>query len=411
MKKNSGKIKNKLNDMVSGLKLTKKKFNSVELFLVVIMALILGVLTGELIFDGKSTSSNELMEVESTYKRLLSDYYGEIDSKKLSDAAISGMMSAVDDKYSAYFNEEESEEFNTELNGSFIGLGATIGLNKENQPIIVQVIENTPAQKANLKVNDRIISIDNKNVEKVSISEISRMIKGNTPKNVSMVVEREKEGRVTIKFTTGKVDIPSVTSEIVTKGTKKIGYIYISIFALNTDEQFKSHLEKLEKQNIDSLIIDLRDNTGGHLETVQNIASQFLNKKQVVCQIKDKTTTKKLYSSGENKNRKYNIVVLTNSISASGSEVLAAALQEQYNAVIVGTKTYGKGTVQKMFTLSTGSSIKYTAEEWLTSNGKSINNKGITPNVVEELNEKYFTTYDKKDDNQYQKALSILESK
>lgn len=262
-----------------------------------------------------------------------------------------------------------------------------------------------------LKINDRIISIDNKNVEKVSISEISRMIKGNTPKNVSMVVEREKEGRVTIKFTTGKVDIPSVTSEIVTKGTKKIGYIYISIFALNTDEQFKSHLEKLEKQNIDSLIIDLRDNTGGHLETVQNIASQFLNKKQVVCQIKDKTTTKKLYSSGENKNRKYNIVVLTNSISASGSEVLAAALQEQYNAVIVGTKTYGKGTVQKMFTLSTGSSIKYTAEEWLTSNGKSINNKGITPNVVEELNEKYFTTYDKKDDNQYQKALSILESK
>lgn len=411
MKKGSGKFKNKVNNMVSGLKLTKKKFNSVELFLVVIMALILGVLSGELIFDGKSTSSNELMEVESTYKRLLSDYYGEVDSKKLSDAAISGMMSAVDDKYSAYFNEEESEQFNTELNGSFIGLGATIGLNKENKPIIVEIIENTPAQRANLKVNDRIISINNKNVEKLSIAEISSMIKGDTPKNVSMIVERENEGKVTIKFTTGKVDIPSVTSEVITQGNKKIGYIYISIFALNTDEQFKSHLEKLEKQNIDSLIIDLRDNTGGHLETVQNIASQFLSKSQVVCQIKDKTTTKKLYSNGENKNRKYNVVVLTNSISASGSEVLAAALQEQYNAVIVGTKTYGKGTVQKMFTLSTGSSIKYTAEEWLTSKGKSINNKGITPDIVEELNEKYFTTYDKKDDNQYQKALSILESK
>lgn len=410
MKKSYHRLKNKISRMFSGLKLTKKKFNSIELVLVVFMALILGLLTGEILFDGKSTSSNEFMEVESTYKRLLSDYYGDVDSKKLSDAAISGMMSAVDDKYSAYFNEEQSEQFELELNGSFIGLGATIGMNKENQPIIVQVIENSPAEKAKLQVNDRIVSINGKSIDGLSLSEITGMIKGDTPKNVSMVVVRNGK-EVTVKFTTGKVEIPSVTSEVVTHGNKKIGYIYISIFALNTDEQFKSHLEKMEKEQVDSFIIDVRDNTGGHLETVQNIASLFLTKEQVVCQIKNKTTTKKLYSSGDDKGRKYPMVVLTNGGSASGSEVLAAALKEEYGAILVGVKTYGKGTVQKYLELSTGSSIKYTAEEWLTSKGNSINNKGIVPDVVIELDKKYFDTYDKKDDNQYQKALSILESK
>jgi len=217
--------------MVVGLKLTKKKFNSIELVLVVVMALILGLLTGEILFDGKSTSSNEFMEIESTYKRLLSDYYGDVDSKKLTDAAISGMMSAVDDKYSAYFTEEQSEQFELELNGSFIGLGATIGMNKGNQPIIVQVIENSPAEKAKLQVNDRIVSINGKSVEGLSLSEITGMIKGDIPKNVSMVVIRDKR-EVTVKFTTGKVNIPSVTSEVVTLGNKKVGYIYISIFAL-----------------------------------------------------------------------------------------------------------------------------------------------------------------------------------
>jgi len=411
MKKSYYRLRNKIGRMVVGLKLTKKKFNSIELVLVVVMALILGLLTGEILFDGKSTSSNEFMEIESTYKRLLSDYYGDVDSKKLTDAAISGMMSAVDDKYSAYFTEEQSEQFELELNGSFIGLGATIGMNKGNQPIIVQVIENSPAEKAKLQVNDRIVSINGKSVEGLSLSEITGMIKGDIPKNVSMVVIRDKR-EVTVKFTTGKVNIPSVTSEVVTLGNKKVGYIYISIFALNTDEQFKSHLEKLMKAQVDRFVIDVRDNTGGHLETVQNIASLFLTKEQVVCQIKNKTTTKKLYSSGTTTlGRKYPMVVLTNGGSASGSEVLAAALKEEYGAILVGTKTYGKGTVQKYLELSTGSSIKYTAEEWLTSKGNSINNKGIEPDVKLELDKKYFDTYDKKDDNQYQKALSILESK
>lgn len=401
---------NKIKRMFKKLRITSKKFNSVELCLVAIMTLILGLLIGEITFSSKNASNSDLQEIESIYTKLITDYYGEVDQEKLTDAAISGMMSAVDDKYSAYFNKEQKDEFDTQLNGTFIGLGATIGLNDKQEAIIVEIIENSPASRSNLKVNDKILSIDGKDVKGKSTSEIVSMIKGDKPKNVSMMVEREGE-QVPIKFTTGQVEIPSVTSEIINHNNQKVGYIYISIFALNTDEQFKTHLEKLEKEGINSLIIDVRDNTGGHLESVQNIASNFLSKEQVVCQIKNKTTTKKLYSEGNNKNRNYKIVVLVNSNSASGSEVLAAALKEEYNATLIGTKTYGKGTVQKYLELSTGSSIKYTAEEWLTSKGNSINNKGIEPTIKEELQEKYFETYDKKDDNQLNKALTILETK
>lgn len=410
MKKIIEKIKLKIKKMDLG----KERFNSAEMFLIVCMGIIFGLFIGNIFFSSSEIifqseqKSTELREIEETYKQITTDYYKDIDEKKLKEAAINGMLSLLKDKHTSYFDETNAENFNTTLNGTFEGIGASIFKDEDNLATVGTVYKNSPAEKAGIRENDKFIKVDDKDVTNMAIDEISKLIKSKKSE-MTLLMQREKE-KYTTKLSIGTVEISSVTSKIYEENNKKIGYIYISIFALNTDEQFEEDLKYLEKKGIDSLIIDLRSNTGGHLETTVNIASQFLNKKQVVCQIKNKENIKKIYSNS-NSTRKYPIVVLVNGESASGSEVLAAALQEEYNATLIGEKTYGKGTVQTTYRFSDGSMIKYTTESWLTSNGNSIDEKGITPDIIEKLNEKYYKTTNDADDNQLQKAISVLKEK
>lgn len=410
MKKIIEKFKIKIKNMDLG----KEKFNSAEMFLIVCMGIIFGVFLGNIFFSSNKITfqteqkNNKLNEIEETYKKITTDYYKDIDEEKLKEAAINGMLSLLKDKHTSYFNEANAENFNTTLNGTFEGIGASIFKDEDGLATVGVVYKNSPAEKAGIKENDKFIKVDDKDVTNMAIDEISKLIKSKK-EEITLVMQREKE-EYTTKITTGIVEIPSVSSKIYEESNKKIGYIYISIFALNTDEQFEEELKKLEKQKIDSLIIDLRSNTGGHLDSTVNIASQFLNKKQIVCQIKNKENIRKIYSN-TNSTRKYPIVVLVNNSSASGSEVLAAALQEEYKATLIGEKTYGKGTVQTTYKFSDGSMIKYTTESWLTSKGNSIDEKGITPDIIEKLNEEYYKTGEDKDDNQLQKAISVLKDK
>jgi len=407
LKKIKNKISKQLSLITEKLNLKEKKFNALELGLIIIMTLVFGILIGEISFShGKiyQTSSN-LSEIEKVYNTLVNEYYGEVSGKNLKEAAIDGMMKLLGDQYSAYLDEETTEDFNEKLNGTFVGIGAEVTNTTDGFPIVVTVYENTPADKAGLKSGDIFKKLNEEDVSTMHVNDLVAKIKGST-KTVKLTMEREKEEFETT-LVTGKVDIPSVTSLIFEKETKKIGYISLSIFALNTDEQFKTELEKMNKENIKDIIIDVRDNSGGHLETVVNIASLFLNKNQPICQIQTKEETTKIYSSQDN-DTKYNIVVLANQNSASASELLAAALNEQYNAKIVGTKTYGKGTVQKTLTLNDGSMIKYTAETWLTSKGNTIDQVGISPTIEELLSEDYYKNPTSETDNQLQKAIEIL---
>ncbi len=407
LKKIKKKISKQLSLITEKLNLKEKKFNALELGLIIIMTLVFGILIGEISFShGKiyQTSSN-LSEIEKVYNTLVNEYYGEVSGKNLKEAAIDGMMKLLGDQYSAYLDEETTEDFNEKLNGTFVGIGAEVTNTTDGFPIVVTVYENTPADKAGLKSGDIFKKLNEEDVSTMHVNDLVAKIKGST-KTVKLTMEREKEEFETT-LVTGKVDIPSVTSLIFEKETKKIGYISLSIFALNTDEQFKTELEKMNKENIKDIIIDVRDNSGGHLETVVNIASLFLNKNQPICQIQTKEETTKIYSSQDN-DTKYNIVVLANQNSASASELLAAALNEQYNAKIVGTKTYGKGTVQKTLTLNDGSMIKYTAETWLTSKGNTIDQVGISPTIEELLSEDYYKNPTSETDNQLQKAIEIL---
>ncbi len=405
IKKNTNKI---IKNIDKKIKLDKNRFNSAELILIIIMSLLLGLIVGEIIFSNKCTDSkviNKENEMQKVYNTLLKDYYGKIDKDKLSEAAIQGMMQYLEDQYSVYYNEEESEDFNLRLNGTFTGIGLEVTQDSNNNIIVANVFDESPASKAGIKAKDIITKVNNETTKGKKLKEVTDKIKSLKGKFTVTIKQGTEEKTVTLS--TGTIAIPSVTSKIINENNKKIGYIYISIFALNTDEQFKKELQKLEKQNIDSLIIDVRSNTGGHLKSVKQIVSNFLNKDQVICQIKSKDKTEKIYST-ENNNRKYKIAVLINNGSASGSEVLAAALNEEYGAELIGVTTYGKGTVQKVMTLSNGSMVKYTAETWLTSKGNSIDKTGIKPTIEVKIDDKYLDTGKEKDDNQLQKAIETL---
>lgn len=405
IKKNTNKI---IKNIDKKIKLDKNRFNSAELILIIIMSLLLGLIVGEIIFSNKCADSkviNNENEMQKVYNTLLKDYYGKIDKDKLSEAAIQGMMQYLEDQYSVYYNEEESEDFNLRLNGTFTGIGLEVTQDSDNNIVVANVFDESPASKAGIKAKDIITKVNNETTKGKKLKEVTDKIKSLKGKFTITIKQGTEEKTVTLS--TGTIAIPSVTSKIINENNKKIGYIYISIFALNTDEQFKKELQKLEKQNIDSLIIDVRSNTGGHLKSVKQIASNFLNKDQVICQIKSKDKTEKIYST-ENNNRKYKIAVLINNGSASGSEVLAAALNEEYGAELIGVTTYGKGTVQKVMNLSNGSMVKYTAETWLTSKGNSIDKTGIKPTIEVKIDDKYLETGKDKDDNQLQKAIETL---
>lgn len=405
------KIKNKKNK----LNLEKNKFNTIELLLMFIMALALGLLIGEMIFSNTSTNSltkktnNEIKEIENVYNSLIEEYVGKVNKEELKEAAIEGMISHLEDKYSIYYNKEESKQFEEELKGTYYGIGAEIYRAQNKNITVNKVYKNSPSEKAGLKKGDEIIKINNKELKDKTTEEVSKLIKSKKSQTITLTIKRENK-TYNKKLTTEEIEIPSVKTEIIKNENKKIGYIQITIFSSNTDEQFAKALENLKKENITNLIVDVRDNIGGELDTVVNIASNFLAKDDIVIQTISNNKTKKI-TSNKNSKKDYNIVVLINNGSASGSEVLAATLNENCNAELIGDTTYGKGTVQKTKKLASGSIIKYTVETWKTGKGKDINGKGVKPTIKINQSEKYYETQKQEDDAQLQKAIEILQNK
>ena len=221
-----------------------------------------------------------------------------------------------------------------------------------------------------------------------------------------MVVMRDKN-ELTFTLERAKVEIPSVVTKTFTKNDKKIGYVGISIFFFFFAKQFESKLLELEKTDISSLVIDVRDNNGGYLSSVTDIVSLLLPKGEIIYQVQ-KDKKKEITKDRTVAKRDYPIAVLTNNGSASASEILAAAIKESYHGYVVGTKTFGKGTVQEVKKLSDGSMIKYTTQNWLTPKGNWINGVGIDPTDEVKLDDKYYKEAIDENDNQLQKALELV---
>lgn len=392
---------------------TRKSFSTSETILLVLMASLVCFSIGRITTLGKTVNKSVtydpyIKEFSDNYNYIINNYYEKIDRQDLINNAISGMLEGLDDPYSSYINEEDSDNFNITLNGAYKGIGVQIIKDDSTNYILVTgVFKDSPASKAGLKAGDYIVSANGHKTSELDASAFSKMVRESTAIEFNMHILRGKE-EMDVKVIRDNVILTSVTSKTFEKNNKKVGYIYIGIFASNTDKQFKEELEKLKKENIDSLIIDVRDNTGGHLTAVDNILNLFIDKNHIKYQFYQNGTTTKV-NGASSKVENYKIALLGNGGSASASEVLIAGLRENLGAKLIGEKTYGKGTVQELINLSDGNQYKITIRKWLTPKGNWVNDtKGIIPDVEIKLNDKYLTTQDDKDDNQLQAAIDSL---
>lgn len=351
--------------------------------------------------------TKDLSKVVDTYYAIVDNYYKDLDKEKLIDGAVEGMISQVGDTFTSYSAATDAETFSETIKGSYEGIGCAIAKYSTGEIKVIEVFPSSPAEKAGLLVGDKIIKVDNEDYTDKESTDISNYIKNSGKDKIVLTVEREnKEIDITINLS--KVEIPYVNSKILEQNDKKIGYIAISLFSGNSYKQFKNNLEKLEKEKIDGLIIDVRDNSGGYLSSVTDISNMFLEKGKIIYQLEDpKGTIKKKDTTKEK--RTYKVAVLINSSSASASEILASAIKESYkDGLVVGNKSYGKGTVQETKKLLDGSMIKYTTQKWLTPNGNYINEKGVEPTNEVELSEEYYQNPTEENDNQLNEALNLL---
>lgn len=404
------KEKIKVEEKVIIPKKTRSTFKLSDLLLITGITLIVSFAVGVVVtlaLTTKDTKKTELdahlKEFVEQYNHIVDNYYEEVDKNKLIDGAISGMLDSLGDIHTSFIDKENSNLDQT-LQGSYEGVGIEIYNNNNGDIVVSQVFDKSSAKDAGIKPGDIIVSVDNKDMRGKDITDFSSYVKNNNKKK-NYIVQYSRNGELkTVTLKKKYVIIESVTSKIYEQNNKKVGYLNIDTFSATTYNQFKTKLEALEKENIDSLIIDLRDNTGGHLNVVTDMVSLLMDKSHIIYQIQIKDEIEKFYSKG-NETKKYPIFVLQNSLSASASELMSSALKEQMNATIIGENSYGKGTVQELVDLSDGNQYKFTTKKWLTSDGHWINGVGVEADIKVELDEKYYDTRSENDDNQLQTAI------
>ena len=409
MKKEKDTLKKDNDSLYKEIK-PKNLFQKSEVIVLTIITCVIGIFLG--VFLGYNLKkdnnkySKDLKEFIKNYNYIVENNIADVSNTDLIKGAIEGMLSTFEDDYSYVIDEKEQDLFNIKLKGEYEGIGVQIVTTTDNKVYVYTVFEDSPASKAGLKVGDQIIKIDDKEIKDETSTDVADYIKKSENNKFEITVLRDDK-ELTVDVERKLVTINSVSSDIIEENGKKIGYIYLSIFSSTSTKQFKNKLEELEKSGIDSLIIDVRYNNGGHLTTATSIISLFLDSSNIIYQTEKNGKVEKFYSSG-NETKKYPIVVLQNKSSASASEMLSAALKEKYGAKIVGEDSYGKGTVQELITLSDGTEYKFTTKKWLTPDGNWINKKGVSADYKVSLNEEYFDNPSDENDNQLKKAIEVL---
>jgi len=348
-----------------------------------------------------------LQKITALEKRIDSDYYKDVDTEDLMDGALKGMFEATDDPYTTYYTEEEYEEIIESSTGEFEGIGVAVSETDDGLTKVIMPYANTPAGNAGIQTGDIIVKVDDEDVTTSGIDEVVSKMRGETGTTVKVTVLRDSK-LIDYALTRETIDVPSVTSEKI----GDVGYIKITSFTTKTGDEFDAEIDQLLEQNMTSLVIDLRYNLGGVVDSSVAVADRLLGETTVVYEI-DKNGERTDYSSSDDLKIELPIAVLVNGATASSSEILAGALQDLKAADLVGTQTYGKGVVQEVVSLSDGSGFKLTSAEYFTPNGRNINDKGLTPDIVIEQAEDYQQVLNvpKDQDVQLQKALQVLEEK
>ncbi|OEH86795.1 hypothetical protein BHU72_00555 [Desulfuribacillus stibiiarsenatis] len=321
------------------------------------------------------------------YREIDQRYIEDVPTQKLIDGAIRGMLEALDDPYTSYMNPEAAQEFDHSIQSSFEGIGAEVA-SEAGKVKIVSPIKGSPAERAGLLPGDLVFTVNGETVEGLTLMEAILKIRG--PKGSKVVLQVQREGHrelISVEIIRDTIPIETVHAEMI-EGT--IGKIEITQFSLKTADRFAAELKNLKQQGMKGLIIDVRNNPGGVLETVVKICSQFIPNQGIVLQIENHKGEREVVRSTL-KQSDFPVVVLMDKGSASASEILAAAAQESAGFKVVGVNSFGKGSVQTTEKFSDGSEMKFTIAKWLTPKGNWINKVGVTPDIEVQLPE-VFTT-------------------
>ena len=387
----------------------RKKSQSVQ-FLAVIIVAIVSFAAGtryETIFAAAapmfgmraSNKTIDLSSVQETYQQLAANYDGKLDTQKLIYGASRGLVAAVGDKHTSYMDPKESEEFKKSLSGNIGGgIGAEIGL-RNNKPTIIKPLNDSPAQKAGIKAGEVIMKVNGEEAADWGVDKVVDKIRGEIGTSVKLTLQNGQQIRE-VSVVRQNITAPAAESRI----NGKTGILTVSRFNDDTVSAARKAAREFIDRGVTKVIVDLRNNPGGTVDSAQGLLGLWLNDQVVLTERRGSETVKTLNSTGSPILENMQTVVLINENSASASEITAGALRDYGKAKLVGKKSYGKGSVQVVLDLSSGSQLKVTEARWYTPKGKNIDKEGIKPDVEVEL-----TADDVKNDKdpQLEKAESL----
>lgn len=386
----------------------KGMIKNIVIILLVLICIIEGAVLKVFVFDGSDgvASTAKLKEI----KALIDRYYLEdVDEDQLEAYTYKGLLAGLGDPYSTYYTKEEYEDLTESMEGVFSGIGAVLQQDADDGTIkVVRVIKDSPAEEAGVKANDILYKIEGKKISSdEDLSEVVSRVKGKEGTNVNLTFLRNEE-EMDFTITRKQIENPTVEYEML---DQSIGYIQITEFEEVTVDQFENAMEELEKDGMEKLVLDLRDNPGGLLSSVVSIADQFIEEGMIVY-TEDKNGNREEYTADSKESFDQPLAVLINGNSASASEILAGAIQDYKIGTLVGTTSFGKGIVQSTIKLPDGSALKLTISSYYTPEGRNIHEKGIDPDVEVELDESLEdqSSIKKSEDNQLQKAIEVLEN-
>lgn len=368
------------------IKISRKKFIVTALVLLLTGTFVLlttGILIGQEAVQSRSGTYEELKAFTQALELVRRNYVENPDSKELIEGAIRGMIAGLD-PHSSYMSERQFKEMSMDIKGEFQGVGIQIGV-KNAQLTIIAPIEGTPGDRAGLAAGDKILKINDEWTKDLSIEQAVDKMRGPKGTSVRLLILREGWDKPKeFKITRDTIKVQSVKSKMLDDG---IGYVKLIQFQGQTASELEQALKGLEAKGIKKLILDMRNNPGGILDTSVDVSGKFLPKDSLVVYLqgRQKTDRKDYLTTSSEPPRTYPMVVLVNTGSASASEIVAGALQDSKRALIVGTQTFGKGSVQTVFPLEDGGGIRLTTAKYYTPSGRSIQNVGITPDVEVKL--------------------------
>src|SRR5699024_10061031 len=362
------------------------KVNLILLFISVFIIGLLGAYFGANIIQPKMSKESEIPtepvedmdKVEQAYDLIEKHYVEEVEGNDLIEGAIQGMLSTLDDPYSTYMDEEAMGNFNEQIESSFQGIGAEVSM-VEGKVTIIAPIKDSPAEKAGLKPNDQVLKVDDEDLKGLDLNEAVEKIRGEKGSKVTLSVLRG-ENDFEVELTRDDIPVETVYASKEKIDGKTTGVIEITSFSEETSTDFETELAKLEDENMDGLCIDVRGNTGRLLDSVEDMLKEFITKDTPYVQIEDKQGNKEKHFSELKDKKGYPVSVLIDEGSASASEILAVALKE-IGYDVVGTNSFGKGTVQQAVPLGENGMIKLTFFKWLSPEGNWIHEKGIKPTL------------------------------